>query len=105
MPCAARQAVATVAQFARLRPFETPAGRRAGQYVAVDAAGGAVFARPRFRPSGGAGAVRCAQLHSRSGGPAFSGRPQTIESMQSVPASLSLTDTAFFFDFDGTLVE
>ena len=25
--------------------------------------------------------------------------------MQSVPASLSLTDTAFFFDFDGTLVE
>jgi len=31
--------------------------------------------------------------------------PQTIESMQSVPASLSLTDTAFFFDFDGTLVE
>lgn len=30
---------------------------------------------------------------------------QTIDSMQSVPASLSLTDTAFFFDFDGTLVE
>ncbi len=27
------------------------------------------------------------------------------ESMQSVPASLSLTETAFFFDFDGTLVE
>ncbi|WP_323122225.1 trehalose-phosphatase [Burkholderia alba] len=25
--------------------------------------------------------------------------------MQSVPASLSLTDTAFFFDFDGTLVD
>lgn len=27
------------------------------------------------------------------------------ESMQSVPASSSLSDTAFFFDFDGTLVE
>jgi trehalose 6-phosphate phosphatase len=37
------------------------------------------------------------------------GAPRAVhpshESMQSVPASLSLTDTAFFFDFDGTLVE
>ncbi len=59
----------------------------------------------RFRPSRCAGAVRCAQFHSRSGGLRLPADPQTIESMQSVPASLSLTDTAFFFDFDGTLVE
>lgn len=31
--------------------------------------------------------------------------PLITDSMQSIPAFLSLTDTAFFFDFDGTLVE
>lgn len=31
--------------------------------------------------------------------------PLITDSMQSIPAFLSLTDTAFFFDFDGTIVE
>ena len=59
----------------------------------------------RFRPSRCAGAVRCAQFHSRSGRLAFAGRPShyRIDAIRS--GFLSLTDTAFFFDFDGTLVE